>query len=45
MVSKIRLRPDPGSRLGLVFGGGMQIATSHYHSYNHNLILTGRLTF
>lgn len=45
MVSKIRLRPNPGSRLGLVFGSGMQIATSHYHSYNHNLILTGRITF
>lgn len=45
MVSKIRLHPSPGSRLGLVFGSGMQIATSHYHSYNHNLILTGRLTF
>ena len=45
IVSKIRLRPDPGSRLGLVFGSGIQIATSHYHSYNHNLILTGRLTF
>jgi hypothetical protein len=45
MVSKIRLQPDKGSRLGLVFGSGMQIATSHFHSYNHNLILTGRLTF
>lgn len=45
MVSKIRLRPGTGSRLGLVFGSGMQIATSHYHSYNHNLVLTGRLTF
>jgi hypothetical protein len=45
MVSKIRLWPDKGSRLGLVLGSGMQIATSHYHSYNHNLILTGRLTF
>ena len=45
MVSKVRLRSNPGSRLGLVFGSGMQIATSHYHSYNHNLIVTGRLTF
>lgn len=45
MISKIKLRSTPSSRLGLVFGSGMQIATSHYHSYNHNLILTGRLTF
>jgi len=45
MVSKIKLRQDPKDRLGLVFGGGMQIATSHFHSYNHGLVLTGRLTF
>jgi len=45
IVSRIKLRQDPKDRLGLVFGGGMQIATSHYHSYNHSLILTGRLTF
>jgi hypothetical protein len=45
IVSRIKLRQDPKDRLGLVFGGGMQIATSHYHSYNHSLVLTGRLTF
>jgi hypothetical protein len=45
IVSKIKLRKDPKDRLGLVLGTGMQIATSHYHSYNHSLILTGRLTF
>ena len=45
MVSRIKLRQDPKDRLGLVFGGGMQIATSHFHSYNHGLVLTGRLTF
>jgi hypothetical protein len=45
MVSKIKLRQDPKDRLGLVFGGGMQIATSQFHSYNHGLVLTGRLTF
>ena len=45
IVSKIKLRQDPKDRLGLVLGGGMQIATSHYHSYNHSLVLTGRLTF
>ncbi len=45
MVSKIKLRHDPKDRLGLVLGTGMQIATSHFHSYNHGLVLTGRLTF
>jgi len=45
IVSKIKLRQDPKDRLGLVLGTGMQIATSHFHSYNHGLVLTGRLTF
>ena len=45
MVSKIKFRHDPKDRLGLVFGAGMQIATSSYHSYNHGLVLTGRITF
>ena len=45
MVSRIKLRQDPRDRLGFVFGAGMQIATSHFHSYNHGLVLTGRMTF
>jgi hypothetical protein len=45
IVSRIKLRQNPKDRLGLVFGGGMQIATSHFHSYNHGLVLTSRLTF
>ncbi|HTF72190.1 MAG TPA: hypothetical protein VK638_56925, partial [Edaphobacter sp.] len=45
IVSRIKLRQNPKDRLGLVFGGGMQIATSRYHSYNHGLVLTGRLSF
>lgn len=45
MVSRIKLRKDPKDRLGLVFGGGMQIATSTYHAYDHGLVLTGRITF
>jgi hypothetical protein len=45
IASKIRLRSSAVSRLGLVFGSAMQIATSRYHGYNHNLILTGRITF
>jgi len=34
----------PG-RLGLTFGAGEQIAVTHFHTTNHNLILTVRLPF
>lgn len=44
--SKFKFHPgDPHSRPGVAFGGGMQIATSKFHSYNHNLVLTARLVF
>ncbi len=36
---------DPKSRPGLAFGGGMQIATSRFHTYNHGLVLTARWIF
>jgi hypothetical protein len=43
IIGKCGLHPgDLKSRPGLAFGGGMQIATSHFHSYNHSLILTAR---
>lgn len=43
LIGKCGLHPaDPKSRPGLAFGGGMQIATSHYHSFNHGLVLTAR---
>jgi hypothetical protein len=45
IVSKIKLCQDPKDRLGLVVGTGMQIATSKWHSYNHSLVLTVRMTF
>ena len=46
MIGKCALRPaDEGSRPGFAFGGGMQIATSAFHSYNHELVLTGRFIF
>lgn len=45
IVGKIKLRADPKDRLGLVLGSGIQIATSHFHSYNHSIVLTGRLVF
>ncbi|MBB5318089.1 transporter [Tunturibacter empetritectus] len=45
MISKIKFRKDPKDRLGLVLGTGMQIATSSFHTYNHGLVLTGRIVF
>jgi hypothetical protein len=45
MMSKIKLGSDPKSRLGLILGTGMQIATSSFHSYNHGLVITGRISF
>ena len=46
IIGKCGLHPsDPKSRPGLAFGGGMQIATSRFHSYNHALILTARWIF
>jgi hypothetical protein len=34
----------PG-RLGLTFGTGEQIAVTHFHTYNHGLVLTARVPF
>ncbi len=45
MVSKFKLESDPRNRLALVFGGGMQIATTQFHSYNHGLVLSARMLF
>lgn len=45
MVSKLKLRKDPKERLAVVFGAGMQIATSSDHAYNHGLVITSRITF
>ena len=43
VIGKCALHPrDAKSRPGLAFGGGMQIATSHLHTFNHGLILTAR---
>lgn len=45
-VGRIRLCPaTEKSRVGISLGGGMQIATSRFYSYNHGLIFTGRLLF
>jgi hypothetical protein len=46
IVGKYALHPgDPKARAGLAVGAGMQIATSHFHSYNHGLVLTARWLF
>jgi hypothetical protein len=46
IIGKCGLHPtDAKSRPGLVFGAGMQIASSHFHTYNHELVLTARWIF
>lgn len=45
MVSKVKLSRESHNRLALIFGGGMQIATSHFHTYNHALVFTARTLF
>ncbi len=41
-----KLRPEsPKSRLAICAGGGVQIATSHFHSYNHEIAITTRFLF
>lgn len=45
MLSKLKLEHHPGNRLALVIGGGMQIATTQFHTYNHGLVLTTRMLF
>ena len=32
-------------RLGLTFGAGEQIALTHFHTYNHGIVLTARVPF
>jgi len=44
--SKFKFRPQvANSRAAIAFGGGEQIATSAFHTYNHNLVFTARLLF
>jgi hypothetical protein len=46
VFSKFKLRPsDAQSRIGVAFGAGMQIATSQFHAYNHELAFTTRFVF
>jgi hypothetical protein len=41
IIGRLRL----SSRVGLTFGAGYQIATTHFHTTNHNAILTIRFPF
>lgn len=41
VVGRIPLR----NRLGLTLGAGIQIAATHFHTFDHNLIFTARLPF
>jgi hypothetical protein len=46
MLFTHKLRPaETKSRLGVCVGAGEQIATSHFHSYNHEIAITTRLLF
>lgn len=45
MIHKIKFRKDPKDRLALSIGGGMQIATSTYHAYNHEIVFSSRISF
>lgn len=45
MVGKIKFRSESKDRLALVFGAGMQIATSKFHAYNHGMVFTTRMNF
>jgi hypothetical protein len=45
ILSKLKIARDERNRLALVVGGGMQIATSQFHTYNHGLMLTARMLF
>ncbi len=48
IVGRIPLARNPdGSpgRMGLTFGAGEQIALTHFHTYNHAIVLTARVPF
>ena len=48
LFGRIPLDHDPNGkpgRLGLTFGTGEQIASTHFHSTNHNLVFTVRMPF
>lgn len=45
-TSQFKFRPNDGrSRTGIAIGAGMQIASSRFHAYNHQLVFTTRFLF
>lgn len=45
-TARFKIHPnDETARAGFAFGAGIQIATSSFHSYDHQLILTSRFLF
>ncbi|MGB7188786.1 MAG: transporter [Acidobacteriaceae bacterium] len=45
-TAKFKVRPgNETSRTGFAFGAGIQIATSSFHTYNHQLVFTSRFIF
>ncbi len=45
VVSPLKLSSDPKNRLGFILGIGEQIATTHFYTYNHALMLDARFIF
>jgi hypothetical protein len=48
VIGRIPLAHNPDGtpgRLGLTFGAGDQIALTHFHTYNHAIVLTARVPF
>ena len=45
VVAPLKLTRDPKSRLAFIVGIGEQIATTHFHTFNHGLMLDGRFVF
>lgn len=41
----MKLTSDPNNRLGFILGIGGQVATTHFHTYNHGLMLDARFIF
>jgi hypothetical protein len=45
VVSPLKLTSDPKNRMGFILGIGEQIATTHFHTFNHGLMMDARFVF
>jgi hypothetical protein len=48
VIGRVPLAHNPDGtpgRLGLTFGAGEQIALTHFHTFNHGIVLTARVPF